>query len=337
MKAMVLENINKPLKMKDLKIPSPGDRQMLIQVYSCGICRTDLHIQKKELQPSKLPIILGHQIVGKVFKKGKKTKRFKIGDWVGVGWLGKSCKTCTFCLSKEENLCDQGQYTGYDLDGGLAEYCLADEGACFSLPKGYTPTEAAPLLCAGLIGYRCLLKAKNAKNLGIYGFGSAAQIITQIASHQGMNVFAFTRKKDKEKQKFAKSLGAVFAGDAHNPPPEPLDAAIIFASDGKLVPLALKAVRKGGIVICGGIHMSRVPSFPYALLWGERTLCSVANLTRKDGEAFLKLAEKIPLKLTLSSYPLEKANEALDDLLRGRFSGSAVVVVRKSLKNARGR
>lgn len=326
MRAMVLQQKKHPLILEELPVPVPKKGQVLIKVNACGICRTDLHVVDGELEHPKLPLIPGHQIVGIIEKKGHGTSLVE-GTRVGVPWLGGSCGHCEYCLVGGENLCDNAVYTGYQVNGGFAEYCVANEKFCFPLPESYPDLQAAPLLCAGLIGYRALRMAGAGTNLGFYGFGAAAHILTQVACYQHRNVYAFTRKNDSKTQDFAKSLGAVWAGDSDQKPPEPLDAAIIFAPEGPLVPTALRAVRKGGIVICAGIHMSDIPSFPYSILWEERSIKSVANLTRRDGDEFLALAPKIPVKTSVTVYPLEKANEALDDLRHGRFSGAAVIQV----------
>lgn len=326
MKAMVLEKPGEKLQLKDLPIPKPNKGQLLIKVHVCGICRTDLHVLDGELPDPKLPLIMGHQVVGTVVDSGEGVK-ISIGTRVGVPWLGGSCGHCFFCLDGNENLCDRALYTGYQVNGGFAEYCVANESFCFPLPESYPDLQVAPLLCAGLIGYRALRFTNEAKNLGFYGFGSSAHILIQVARYQGKKVFAMTKKGDAAHQNFAKKLGAVWVGDTTQQCPAELDGAIIFAPAGDLVPIALKAVRKGGVVVCAGIHMSDIPSFSYSLLWGERTLRSVANLTRRDGEEFLDLAPKIPVETTVTAYPLEEANEALDDLRHGNFSGAAVLVI----------
>jgi alcohol dehydrogenase, propanol-preferring len=325
MRAMVLKKPNTPLVMEDLEIPEPEEGQIRIKVSVCGICRTDLHVVDGELTKPKLPLVPGHQIIGTVDKLGSSVSKVKVGDRVGVPWLGKSCGTCRYCKEGRENLCDNAVYTGYQIDGGFAEYCLADENFSFPVSEDYPDLQAAPLMCAGLIGYRSYKMTDNAKKLGFYGFGSAAHILCQVAIHDGKQVYAFTRPDDSEGKEFARKSGAVWAGGSDAPPPEELDAAIIFAPVGDLVPAALKVVRKGGIVVCAGIHMSNIPEFPYKDLWEERVIRSVANLTRKDGEEFLELAPKIPVKTEVAAYPLEKANEALDDLRNGRFSGSAAI------------
>ncbi|MFH2049055.1 MAG: zinc-dependent alcohol dehydrogenase family protein [bacterium] len=327
MRAMVLEKQKQRLQLKDVPKPVPNDNQVLIKVNVCGICRTDLHVVDGDLTHPNLPIIPGHQIVGRITALGKNVKSLKIGDRIGVPWLGGSCGECHFCTTNRENLCDKSKYTGYQINGGFAEYCVADERFCFPIPKDYPDHQAAPLLCAGLIGYRSLRMTGDAKRLGLYGFGAAAHIIIQVANFQYRDVYAFTREGDTQGQTFAKKLGAKWVGNSNETPPEKLDAAIIFAPAGELVPAALRAVDKGGIVVCAGIHMSDIPSFPYSILWEERTLKSVANLTRQDGIEFLELAPKVPVKTKVTSYPLEKTNEALDDLRNGRFNGAGVIVV----------
>ena len=287
---------------------------------------TDLHVVDGELPNPKLPLIPGHEIVGRVVEVGAGVERFKAGDRVGIPWLGWTCGECVYCRSERENLCGHAKFTGYTLDGGYAEYTVADARFCFRLPEAYSDAEAAPLLCAGLIGYRSLVKAGDARRLGIYGFGAAAHIVAQVARFQGRDVFAFTRPGDAAAQEFAKSLGAVWAGDSDLPPPEPLDAAIIFAPAGRLVPLALRAVAKGGTVVCGGIHMSDIPSFPYSILWEERSVCSVANLTRLDGENFLALAPRVPVRTAVETFPLTEANETLTRLRTGQLRGAAVLM-----------
>jgi propanol-preferring alcohol dehydrogenase len=324
---MVLERPGLPLRLAQLPEPTPGEGQVLLQVKACAVCRTDLHATDGELPSPKLPLIPGHEVVGVVSKLGSRASRFRLGDRVGVPWLGWTCGECEFCKSNRENLCDRARFTGYTLDGGYAEFMVADERFCFPLPAKYTDAEAAPLLCAGLVGYRSLTKTGDARRLGIYGFGAAAHIITQVAVFQGRKVYAFTRAGDVEGQQFAKSLGAVWAGASNELPPDLLDSAIIFAPVGPLVPQALRAVRRGGVVVCGGIHMSDIPSFPYDLLWEERSLCSVANLTRSDGEAFFSIALKVPVKTTVQRFPLEEANEALNRLKPGKITGAAVLVV----------
>lgn len=327
MHAMLMRKPRQPLVYAEVEKPKPQPHQMRIKVSACGICRTDLHVVDGELENPKLPLIPGHQIVGHIDALGKKVKGFELGQRVGVPWLGGSCGTCPFCLSGRENLCDQARFTGYQIDGGFAEYCVADAHFCFPIPAGYPDYQAAPLFCAGLIGYRALLKAGKAKHLGLYGFGAAAHILIQVARHQDQEVYAFTSPGDRAAQEFAYQLGATWAGDSAQKSPQPLEAAIIFAPIGDLVPLALRNTAKGGTVVCAGIHMSDIPSFPYAILWGERTLCSVANLTRKDGEEFLSLAPQIPIKTEVHTYPLREVNRALDDLRHGRFTGAAVITI----------
>ncbi|KTD39312.1 alcohol dehydrogenase [Legionella nautarum] len=325
MRAMLMVKPLQKLNYVEVEKPQPTADQILIKVSACGICRTDLHVLDGELKYPKLPLIPGHQIVGRVEKFGKNVKGFAVGQRVGVPWLGGSCGNCHFCLSGRENLCDQAKFTGYQIDGGFAEYCVADPRFCFPIPEAYPDQQAAPLFCAGLIGYRALMKTENAKHLGLYGFGAAAHIIIQVARQQGRKVYAFTSPGDQAAQDFAYELGATWAGSSEQKSPELLEAAIIFAPAGKLVPLALSNTKKGGIVVCAGIHMSAIPSFPYELLWGERSLCSVANLTRKDGEAFLALAPQIPVKTEIHSYSLTEVNQALEDLRFGRFTGAAVI------------
>jgi alcohol dehydrogenase, propanol-preferring len=326
MRAMVLQKAKQPLHLTEIPLPQPTPEQVLIKVSACGVCRTDLHIIDGELPLHKLPLIPGHQIVGRIVACGNACTSFQIGQRVGVPWLGYACQTCFYCCNGKENLCDFGIYTGYDLDGGFAEYCVADARFIFPLPSSYADQEAAPLLCAGLIGYRALQLAGKAHHIGFYGFGASAHILTQIALYQGYKVYAFTRPHDREKQATALSLGAIWASSADQLPPHPLDAALIFAPVGSLIPLALKAVRKGGVVVCAGIHMSDIPSFSYDLLWGERVVRSVAHLTRQDGREFLSLAPLVPVKTTIHTYPLEDLNKALDDLRQGRLIGSAVIV-----------
>jgi alcohol dehydrogenase, propanol-preferring len=319
MRAMVLEAPRTPLVLRDIPEPEPGDGQLKIQVHACAVCRTDLHIVDGELTRPKLPLVPGHMIVGTVVGRG---------DRVGVPWLGWTDGTCRYCTSGRENLCDNGRFTGYDLDGGYAEYVVADERFCFALPDEYTDLEVAPLLCAGLIGYRAYGMTGDAEKLGIYGFGDAAHIITQVAVHEGKRVFAFTRGEDTEGQEFARRVGAEWAGDSLGPPPEELDAAIIFAPVGPLVPAALRGVAKGGMVVCAGIHMSDIPSFPYDILWGERVLRSVANLTREDGQRFMDVAPQVPVRTEVEAFALEDAGEALDRLRSGRIRGAAVIQLR---------
>jgi propanol-preferring alcohol dehydrogenase len=326
MRAMVLAARQAPLREEELPGPGPGPGEVLLRVGACGVCRTDLHVYDGELPGPKLPLVLGHEVVGTVVRRGAGAERFAPGQRVGVPWLGWACGACPYCRSGRENLCAQARFTGYTLDGGYAELARADERYCFALPAGYSDIEAAPLLCAGLIGYRSLVLAGDARRLGIYGFGAAAHIIAQVARHQGRQVYAFTRPGDDEAQQFALSLGAAWAGDSTAPPPEELDAAILFAPVGALVPAALRAVARGGTVVCGGIHMSDIPSFPYSLLWGERVVRSVANLTRRDGEEFLALAPRVPVRTEVQAFPLAQANEALRRLRAGEVRGAAVLV-----------
>ncbi len=326
MKAMLLDAPRRALRLAELPPPKPAADQLLIKVHACGVCRTDLHVVDGELAGGKLPIIPGHEIVGVVAEKGAAVERFRIGDRVGVPWLGYTCGTCHYCAGGQENLCDNARFTGYHLDGGYAEYTVADQRYCFAIPDAYGDVAAAPLLCAGLIGYRSLVMAGDAKRLGIYGFGAAAHIVTQVARHQGRELYAFTRPGDAEGQQFARELGANWAGDSTATPPEPLDAALIFAPAGALVPQALRATRKGGTVVCAGIHMSDIPAFPYAILWGERRIQSVANLTRRDGEEFLKLAPQVPVRTATETFDLAQANEALARLRAGKVTGAAVLV-----------
>jgi alcohol dehydrogenase, propanol-preferring len=320
---MVLDGARKPLRAADLPAPEPGPGEVLLEVAACGVCRTDRHILDGELDRPKLPLVLGHQIVARVVEGGE---RFAPGDRVGVPWLAWTCGECRFCRSGRENLCDRARFTGYDRDGGYAELAAADERYCLPLPDGYPDLQAAPLLCAGLIGYRTLKLAGDAERIGIYGFGAAAHIVCQVALHQGRRVFAFTRATDTAAQAFALELGAEWAGDALGPAPEELDAALVFAPAGELVPAALKTVAKGGSVVCGGISMSDIPTFSYELLWGERTLRSVANLTRADGVEFLELAPRVPVRTQVETHPLEQAGVALDRLKTGRLRGAAVLV-----------
>jgi propanol-preferring alcohol dehydrogenase len=330
MRAMLFEKAGQPLRQADMPKPKPGAGQLLIRVHACAVCRTDLHVVDGELAQPKLPLVPGHEIIGIVEEKGTEAERFEIGARVGIPWLGWSCGKCGYCLWGQENLCDQAKFTGYTLDGGYAEYVVADQRFSFAIPEPYGDAEAAPLLCAGLIGYRSLVKAGDGKRIGIYGFGGAAHIITQVALYQNREIYAFTRPSDKEAQQFALQLGAVWAGGSHELPPVKLDAAIIFAPMGDLVPQALRAVGKGGIVVCGGIHMSDIPAFPYEILWEERSVCSVANLTRKDGEEFLALAPKVPVKTEIQAFPLEDANEALARLRLGKIRGAAVLAIHET-------
>ena len=326
MRAMVLEAAGQPLKLTQREIPSPKPGQLLIEISACGVCRTDLHVVDGELPDPKLPIVPGHEIVGRVLETGGGVTGFSKGERVGVPWLGHTCGTCAYCRRHRENLCDRPGFTGYTIDGGYASHCVADADYTFKLPEGFSDSQAAPLLCAGLIGHRSLKMAGDAVNLGIYGFGAAAHIVAQVAKYEGRKVYAFTRPGDLQAQDFARSLGAAWAGGSDEKTPEELDAAIIFAPVGALVPLALKAVRKGGTVVCGGIHMSVIPGFPYADLWGERVIRSVANLTRNDATEFLEIAPKAGVTTHVTEYPLEKANEALTDLREGRLSGAAVLI-----------
>ncbi len=325
--AMVLESPGNPLRFIEIPVPQLRNDQVLIRVHACGVCRTDLHIVDGELTNPKLPLILGHEIVGTAVHTGSEVERFRVGDRIGVPWLGYTCGQCSYCKRGQENLCNSALFTGYTLEGGYAEFTVADQRYCFHLPEDYRGAEAAPLLCAGLIGYRSYrMTGENVEHLGIYGFGAAAHIITQVAKYQGKRVYAFTRQGDYEAKDFALRLGAVWAGDSSEPPPEELDAAIIFAPVGSLLPAALRATVKGGTVVCGGIHMSDIPSFSYNLLWGERVVRSVANLTRKDGEELLSIAPKVPVKTKVQVFPLEQANEALNRLRDGRVRGAAVLV-----------
>jgi alcohol dehydrogenase, propanol-preferring len=334
MRAMLLDSAKSPLRLGDLPIPTPQPGQLLIRVRACGVCRTDLHIVDGELNDPKLPLVLGHQIVGTVAQIGDRPRdglrqrsRFQLGDRVGVPWLGSTCQHCRYCLKGKENLCDAAQFTGYQINGGYAEYTVADEHFCFPIPEGYPDLQAAPLLCAGLIGYRSYKMTEYAQKIGFYGFGAAAHILIQVASYEGRQVYAFTRTGDDRGQQFARQLGAVWAGSSQELPPEPLDAAIIFAPVGSLVPTALRAVAKGGTVVCAGIHMSPIPTFPYDVLWEERVLRSVANLTRQDGVEFLNLAPQIPIKTEVEVFPLARANEALAALREGKINGSAVLAI----------
>lgn len=328
MQAMVLTGTGQPLVSKSLPLPVPSPSQVLIKVIACGVCRTDLHVTDGELGLPKLPLIPGHEIVGRVVRAGNEVTRIKAGDIVGIPWLGYTCGKCDYCLKHRENLCSQAGFTGYTIDGGYAEYTAADHRYCFLLPPPYANAKSAPLLCAGLIGYRsyCMI-AQQAEKIGIYGFGAAAHILIQLAIAQGKKIFAFTRPGDLTTQQFAMKLGALWAGDSTEAAPEPLDAAIIFAPAGVLVPKALQDVDKGGIVVCGGIHMSDIPSFPYKWLWQERVIRSVANLTRNDGVAFFEQLEKIDIHVETHMYPLSQANKALDDLRKGNFQGAAVLIM----------
>jgi propanol-preferring alcohol dehydrogenase len=327
MRAMLLEHPHAPPIERELEVPVPGPGQILIRVRACGVCRTDLHIQAGELPHPKVPLILGHEIVGTIVDHGPGAERFRLGALVGVPWLCWTCGECRFCRSGHENLCERARFTGYDLAGGYAEFTVADERYCFSIPMGYDALHAAPLLCAGLIGHRSLVAAGDSPRLGLYGFGAAAHIVAQLARAEGRRVFAFTRPGDTAVQAFARSLGAAWAGGADEAPPEPLDAAIIFAPVGALVPAALRATDSGGTVVCAGIHMSDIPAFPYEILWHERSVRSVANLTRRDGEEFFRLAARTPLEIAAEPFPLVHAGEALDRLRAGRIQGAAVLEV----------
>jgi propanol-preferring alcohol dehydrogenase len=326
MRAMLLDKPRGPLHEAVVPDPTPGPGQILLQVTACGVCRTDLHVADGELAEPKLPLVLGHEIVGRVLATGPGATRYMRGDRVGVPWLGWTCGTCRYCTSGRENLCDRARFTGYQIDGGYAELTVADEHFCFPIPEAYEDAHAAPLLCAGLIGYRALVAAGDARRLGIYGFGAAAHIVTQVARHQGRRLFAFTRPGDAAAQRFATELGAEWAGPSDGPAPEPLDAALLFAPVGALVPAALRAVAKGGVVVCAGIHMSDIPAFPYQILWGERVVRSVANLTREDGGKFCRIAPDVPVRTSVETFPLTAANEALDRLRRGKLQGAAVLV-----------
>ncbi len=326
MKAMLLDAPGRPLRAAVVPDPMPGLGQLLLRVSACAVCRTDLHVLDGELTKPKLPLVLGHEIVGVVEAVGDGAARFAPGDRVGVPWLGSTCSHCRYCASGNENLCDEARFTGYDRDGGFAEYAVAEERICLPLPEVFGDVEAAPLLCAGLIGYRTLRMAGDPRTVGIWGFGAAAHLVAQVARFEGRVVFAFTRPGDVLSQEFARSLGAAWAGGSDELPPDPLDAALVFAPVGALIPAALRSVRKAGIVVCGGIHMSDIPSFRYELLWGERVVRSVANLTRRDGEEFLSIAARAGVKSEVRPYPLAEANEALADLRSGRFEGAAVLV-----------
>lgn len=327
MRAMILYQAGQPLQLAEVSIPEPQAEQVLLKVNACGVCRTDLHIVDGELDQPQLPLILGHQIVGTVVKTGTQAQNYTLGTRVGVPWLGHTCHCCRYCLTGRENLCDRALFTGYDLNGGYAEYAVADANFCFPLADNFSNLQVAPLLCAGLIGYRSYRMTGEAERIGFYGFGAAAHILIQVAKHQGQQVYAFTRPGDTTAQQFAHHLGAVWAGSSESLPPVELDAAIIFAPVGKLVPAALKAVGKGGTVVCAGIHMSDIPSFPYQILWEERVLRSVANLTRQDATEFLALANQIPLQTEVTTFPLTQANEALNALRNGKINGAAVLVI----------
>jgi len=323
---MLLEAPGQPLRPADVELARPAGAQVLIKVGACGVCRTDLHVFDGELPDAKRPLVLGHELVGEVVDCGPDADQLLEGSRIGVPWLGWTCGECAYCASGRENLCPRARFTGYQLDGGYAEYALADSRYCLLMPPGYQDVEAAPLLCAGLIGYRALEAAGDGQRLGLYGFGAAAHIVAQVARGQGRDVFAFTRPGDQASQRFARSLGAIWAGGSDTLPPEPLDAAIIFAPAGELIPAALRALAPGGQVVCAGIHMSDIPSFPYEWLWGERSVRSVANLTRQDGRAFMALAPSIPLRTTTRTFPLAQANEALAVLRAGTLEGAAVLV-----------
>lgn len=327
MRAMVLDAKERPLRLAEVIRRSPGDNEILLAVHACGVCRTDLHVIDGDLKQPKLPLILGHEIVGIVVEKGERVERFSIGQRVGVPWLGRTCGHCHYCMSGSENLCDAAEFTGYTLDGGYAEFALANQHYCFSLPDSYSDAEAAPLLCAGLIGYRALVAAGDAKRIGIYGFGAAAHIITQVAHWQGREVFAFTKPGDTEGQCFARELGASWAGDSSESPPEEMNASILFAPVGTLIPQSLKHTAKGGTVVCAGIHMSTIPEFSYSLLWGERSLRSIANLTRRDGEEFFTIVPRAGVRTEVEKFSLEAANEAIQRVRGGRIRGAAVLVV----------
>ena len=324
MRAMVLDGPGEPLRPRDIERPVPGQNQVLVRTEACAVCRTDLHILDGELPDARYPIVPGHQVIGRVVDAGAGSS-LRCGDRVGVPWLGSTCGSCDFCGRGEENLCDQARFTGFHIDGGFAEFLCAEDRYCLPVPDDADAVSLAPLLCAGLIGFRALTMADGGEHVGLYGFGAAAHILAQVLKHQGRRFSAFTRPGDRPAQEFARELGADWAGGSDQPPPAPLDAAIIFAPVGELIPTALRAVRKGGVVVCGGIHMSDIPSFPYAWLWGERVVRSVANLTRRDGEAFLDLAVEIPVRTRTTRYLLEDINQALDDLRSGCLNGSAVI------------
>jgi alcohol dehydrogenase, propanol-preferring len=324
---MILDVPGEPLRVAEVPVPEPGEGQLLLRVHCCAVCRTDLHVVDGELPHPRLPLIPGHQIVGTVQKISERADGFTVGDRVGVPWLGWTDGECRYCLSGRENLCENARFTGYQIDGGYAEYAVADTRFCFPIPESYPDLQAAPLLCAGLIGHRSLRFAGDAERLGLYGFGASAHIVAQVAAHEGRRIFAFTRAHDEEAQQFARELGAEWAGSSEEAPPEELDAAIIFAPVGALVPAALRAVARGGTVVCAGIHMSDIPSFPYEILWGERSVRSVANLTRQDGLDFLTLAPEVPVRTEVVPFPLEEANQALDALRGGHLRGAALLVV----------
>lgn len=326
MRAMVFDAPHSPLRLEERAVPRPAPGQLLLQVEACGVCRTDLHLVDGELPDPRLPVVPGHEIVGRVVETGAGVSGFSRGQRVGVPWLGWTCGECRYCLAGQENLCDAARFTGYTIDGGYAEYTVADQRYCFALTEALPAVELAPLLCAGLIGYRALAMAGDARHIGIYGFGAAAHILSQVLRHQQRPFYAFTRRGDRESQAFARSLGAEWAGAGDEDAPEPLDAALIFAPAGELVPAALRQVRKGGTVVCAGIHMSEIPAFPYDILWGERVLRSVANLTREDGLRFLRIVAESPLRIHVRPYPMEQANEALAALRSGAVQGAAVLV-----------
>jgi len=326
MHAMLLRSPRTALDPADMSIPVPGPREVLIHVAACGVCRTDLHVVDGELTEPRQPLIPGHEIVGQIVSSGSEARRFHPGERVGVPWLGWTCGTCAYCRAGQENLCERARFTGYQINGGYAEYAVADERFCFPIPASYSDVAAAPLLCAGLIGYRSLRMAGDARRLGIYGFGAAAHIVAQVARHEGREIYAFTRGGDTAAQSFALRLGASWAGASEEKPPQELDAAIIFAPVGSLVPAALSAIRPGGVVVCGGIHMSDIPAFPYSLLWKERVIRSVANLTRRDAEEFLALAPLVPIRTETHTFPLAEANAALASVREGRLTGAAVLV-----------
>lgn len=324
--AMVLEQPRAQLKPMQLEKPTPGPNQVLVRVKCCAVCRTDLHIVDGELKDPKLPLVIGHEIVGTIESLGEAVSGFTVGQRIGIPWLGSTCGACEYCQNEQENLCDQATFTGYSTNGGYAQFAVADSNFCFRLPDNYSDAAAAPLLCAGMIGWRSYKLVRSARRLGIYGFGAAAHILTQIAIYEGMSVYAFTRPGDAHGQVFAEQLGATWAGSSEDEPPDSLDAAIIFAPAGNLIPVALKSVSKGGVVVCGGIHMSDIPSFSYDLLWGERSVHSIANLTRADAEEFLEIAPRVPVVVSSQLYALSDANRALDDLRSGKLDGAAVLV-----------
>jgi propanol-preferring alcohol dehydrogenase len=327
---MVLDAPGRPLRLAQLPVPEPDPGSVLVRVRACAVCRTDLHVIDGELPHPKSLLVPGHEIVGEVVATGKLVETVAPGDRVGIPWLGWTCGECAYCREGRENLCDRARFTGYQIDGGYAQYTVADARYCLHLPATFSDVQAAPLLCAGLIGYRSLRMAGDGRRIGFYGFGAAAHILTQVAVYQAREVFAFTRPGDTTAQQFARELGAVWAGDSGTPPPEPLDAVILFAPAGELIPLALRVVRKGGTVVCGGIHMSDIPGFPYEILWGERVVRSVANLTRQDGIEFLEIAPRVPVRTTVETWPLARANEALAALREGRLRGAAVLVMEQT-------